>query len=75
MRVPLADGTLIVTPDVPAADMIPSLLALSDVIGTGWFAAHAANVKPGKTVAARLCQSNVRSGSSSPPRIRYSLRV
>ena len=31
-------------------DMIPSLLALSDVMGTGWFAADAANVKPGATV-------------------------
>src|SRR2546422_3352977 len=31
--------------------MVPSLLALSDVMGTGWFAADAANVKPGKTVA------------------------
>jgi threonine dehydrogenase-like Zn-dependent dehydrogenase len=31
--------------------MIPSLVALSDVMGTGWFAAVAADVKPGKTVA------------------------
>src|SRR5215217_2135666 len=50
MRVPLADGTLVATRDVPDADMIPSLLALSDVMGTGWFAADAANVKPGATV-------------------------
>jgi threonine dehydrogenase-like Zn-dependent dehydrogenase len=50
MRVPLADGTLVATRDVPNADMIPSLLALSDVMGTGWFAADAANVKPGATV-------------------------
>jgi threonine dehydrogenase-like Zn-dependent dehydrogenase len=50
MRVPLADGTLVGTRDVPQADMIPSLLALSDVMGTGWFAADAANVKPGATV-------------------------
>jgi threonine dehydrogenase-like Zn-dependent dehydrogenase len=50
MRVPLADGTLVATRDVPQADMIPSLLALSDVMGTGWFAADAANVKPGATV-------------------------
>lgn len=48
--VPLADGTLVTTPDVPSADLIPSLLALSDVMGTGWFAADAANVKPGRTV-------------------------
>ena len=50
MRVPLADGTLVATRDVPDTDMIRSLLALSDVMGTGWFAADAANVKPGATV-------------------------
>jgi len=50
MRVPLADGTLVATRDVPDPEMIPSLLALSDVMGTGWFAADAANVKPGATV-------------------------
>src|SRR5882724_2388853 len=51
LRVPLADGTLVATPDIPSDDLIPSLLAVSDVMGTGWFAAHAANVKPGMTVA------------------------
>ena len=51
LRVPLADGTLVATPEVPSDDLIPSLLALSDVMGTGWFAADAANVKPGVTVA------------------------
>src|SRR5437762_1006632 len=51
LRVPLADGTLVATPSVPSDDLIPSLLALSDVMGTGWFAADAANVKPGATVA------------------------
>ena len=51
LRVPLADGTLVATPDVPSDDLIPNLLALSDVMGTGWFAAYSANVKPGKTVA------------------------
>ena len=50
LRVPLADGTLVATPDVPPEDMIPSLLTTSDVLGTGWFAAEAANVKPGSTV-------------------------
>jgi threonine dehydrogenase-like Zn-dependent dehydrogenase len=50
MRVPLADGTLIATPEVPPGDLVPSLLAASDVLGTGWFAAVAADVKPGKTV-------------------------
>jgi threonine dehydrogenase-like Zn-dependent dehydrogenase len=50
LRVPLADGTLVATPEIPAADKIPSLLAASDVLGTGWFGAKAANVGPGKTV-------------------------
>ena len=50
LRVPLADGTLVPTPGVPAK-MIPHLLATSDVLGTGWFAADAAKVKPGMTVA------------------------
>lgn len=51
LRVPLADGTLVATPARPSDDLIPSLLTLSDVMGTGWFAAVAAEVKPGKTVA------------------------
>ena len=51
LRVPLADGTLVATPDVPANDLVPSFLAASDVLGTGWFAAVAADVGPGKTVA------------------------
>lgn len=51
LRVPLADGTLVATPGQPEPDLIPSLLAASDVLGTGWFAAVAAEVGPGKTVA------------------------
>src|SRR6266436_905838 len=51
LRVPFADGTLVPTPGVPAKEMIPNLLAASDVLGTGWFAADAANVRPGMTVA------------------------
>ncbi len=51
MRVPLADGTLVATPGLPTPDLVPSLLAASDVLGTGWFAAVAAEVGPGKTVA------------------------
>jgi threonine dehydrogenase-like Zn-dependent dehydrogenase len=52
LRVPLADGTLVSTPGgVPSDDLVPSLLTASDVLGTGWFAADAANVKPGGTVA------------------------
>jgi threonine dehydrogenase-like Zn-dependent dehydrogenase len=50
LRVPLADGTLVPTPDVPPDDFVPSLLTTSDVLGTGWFAADAANVQTGSTV-------------------------
>jgi threonine dehydrogenase-like Zn-dependent dehydrogenase len=50
-RIPLADGTLVATPDLPPDDLIPSLLSASDVLGTGWFGAVAAEVGPGKTVA------------------------
>jgi threonine dehydrogenase-like Zn-dependent dehydrogenase len=50
-RIPLADGTLVATPEVPSDDLLPSLLAASDVLGTGWFAAVAAEAGPGKTVA------------------------
>jgi threonine dehydrogenase-like Zn-dependent dehydrogenase len=51
LRVPLADGTLVATPDIPSDDLIPSLLTASDVLGTGWFGAVAAEAGPGKTVA------------------------
>ncbi|WP_327583666.1 zinc-dependent alcohol dehydrogenase family protein [Nonomuraea sp. NBC_00507] len=51
LRVPLADGTLVATPDIPSDDLIPSFLAASDVLGTGWFGAVAAQAGPGKTVA------------------------
>ena len=50
-RVPLADGTLVATPEVPADDLVPSFLAASDVLATGWFGAVAAQAGPGKTVA------------------------
>jgi threonine dehydrogenase-like Zn-dependent dehydrogenase len=50
-RIALADGTLVATPDVPPDELVPSLLAASDVLGTGWFGAVAAEVGPGKTVA------------------------
>jgi threonine dehydrogenase-like Zn-dependent dehydrogenase len=51
MRVPLADGTLVATPEIPDDTLLPNLLAASDVLGTGWFAAVAADVRPGSTVA------------------------
>jgi threonine dehydrogenase-like Zn-dependent dehydrogenase len=50
LRVPLADGTLVATPGQPDTDLLPSLLAASDVLGTGWFGAVAAETGPGKTV-------------------------
>lgn len=49
-RVPLADGTLVSTATLPPDDLLPSLLAASDVLGTGWYAADAARVQPGSTV-------------------------
>ena len=51
LRVPLADGTLIATPTRPTPEQERGLLAASDVLGTGWFAAVAAEAGPGKTVA------------------------
>ncbi len=51
LRVPLADGTLVPTRELPPPELVPDLLAASDVLGTGWFAAVAAEVRPGKTVA------------------------
>lgn len=50
MRVPLADGTLVATPEVPPTELVPDFLAASDVLGTGWFGAVAAEAGPGKTV-------------------------
>ncbi|MFN8098567.1 MAG: alcohol dehydrogenase catalytic domain-containing protein [Dermatophilaceae bacterium] len=50
-RIPYADGTLVATPGQPSPDLLPSLLAASDVLGTGWFAADAAGAGPGKTIA------------------------
>ena len=51
LRVPLADGTLVATSGQPDDSLVPSLLAASDVLGTGWFGAAAADVQPGKVVA------------------------
>ena len=51
LRVPLADGTLVATPDLPPDDLIPSLVSASDVLGTGWFGSAAAEAGPSKTVA------------------------
>ncbi len=51
VRVPLADGTLVVLPVGPDHALMPSLLTLTDVMGTGHHAARAAQVGSGKTVA------------------------
>ena len=50
-RIPLADGTQVKVPGEPTEEQARSLLAASDVLGTGWFAAVAAEAGPGKTVA------------------------
>ncbi|MGW6421630.1 zinc-dependent alcohol dehydrogenase family protein [Nocardia sp. NPDC055053] len=51
LRVPHADGTLVALDEHPDARHLPSLLSLSDVMGTGWYAAVAAGVRAGSTVA------------------------
>jgi threonine dehydrogenase-like Zn-dependent dehydrogenase len=51
VRVPQADGTLVALPVGEDDALMPSLLTLSDVMGTGHHAALAARVGPGKTVA------------------------
>ncbi len=50
VRVPHADGTLVATPSLPPESLIPSLLTLSDVMGTGHHAAVCAGVTEGSTV-------------------------
>jgi threonine dehydrogenase-like Zn-dependent dehydrogenase len=50
VRVPMADGTLVATPETPDDALVPALLTLSDVMGTGHHAARAAGVGPGQTV-------------------------
>jgi threonine dehydrogenase-like Zn-dependent dehydrogenase len=52
IRVPFADGTLVKVPGIDEkSPLLASLLTLSDVYGTGWHAAHRANVTAGDTVA------------------------
>ncbi|WP_454730235.1 zinc-binding dehydrogenase [Cellulosimicrobium protaetiae] len=50
LRVPLADGTLVATPERPDDDLLPALLTASDVLGTGWFGARAAEAGPGRAI-------------------------
>lgn len=49
VKVNQADGSLVAVPGTPDPSLIPSLLALSDVMPTGWHAAVAAGVRPGGT--------------------------
>ncbi|RCG26864.1 IMP dehydrogenase [Sphaerisporangium album] len=49
VRIPNAQGTLVATDGVPGQEFWPGLLAVSDVMGTGWWAADAAEVEPGST--------------------------
>jgi threonine dehydrogenase-like Zn-dependent dehydrogenase len=65
-RIPLADGTLVATPDMPTADLVPSLLAASDVLGTGWFAAVAAAVQPARPSLSSATARSVFSPSWPP---------
>ena len=51
VRIPQADGTLFVLPVGKDDALMPSLLTLSDVMGTGHHAAVVAKVSPGKSVA------------------------
>jgi threonine dehydrogenase-like Zn-dependent dehydrogenase len=51
LRVPMADGTLVAASGMPPDSLVPGLLAASDVLGTAWFGAAAAEAGPGKTVA------------------------
>jgi threonine dehydrogenase-like Zn-dependent dehydrogenase len=45
LRVPLADGTLVPTPDMPPKELLPSLLATSDVLGTGSWRSPSASAR------------------------------
>ncbi|MGW7069282.1 zinc-dependent alcohol dehydrogenase family protein [Streptomyces sp. NPDC054855] len=49
VRIPNAQGTLVATDETPDEALWPGLLAVSDVMGTGWWAADAAEVRPGST--------------------------
>src|SRR3989475_641669 len=65
-RVPLADGTLVATPDLPPADLIPSFLAASDVLGTGWVRALPAQAGMSGTSASPMASNSPATSCSSP---------
>lgn len=50
IRIPNAQGTLVATDGIPAEEPWPGLLAVSDVMGTGWWAADAGEVRLGSTI-------------------------
>ena len=66
LRVPLADGTLVATPRQPKPEEIPGLLAASDVLGTGWFAAVAAEAGPARPSPSSVTVPSDCSASSPP---------
>jgi len=57
-RIALADGTLVKTPGMPTREQIPSLLAASDVLGTGWFAADEAGAADVRLAGALTLQAS-----------------
>ena len=65
-RIPLSDGTLVATPEVPDAGLIPSYLAASDVLGTGWFGAVAAQAVAEAVTAAAWSSASSRRSSGWP---------
>ena len=73
MRVPLADGTLVATPGYPADDLVPSLLAASDVLGTGWVPPSPPPSNPARpwpllATAPSGCSGSLPRSSSAPSR-------
>ena len=71
VRVPQADGTLVVLPVGPDDELMPSLLTLSDVMATGHYAALCAQVGPGgrwpsSATAPSGCAESLPRGASAP---------
>ncbi|MFD9303358.1 alcohol dehydrogenase catalytic domain-containing protein [Streptomyces sp. NPDC060048] len=74
-RIPHADGTLVATPEQPAPELLPSLLAASDALGTGWYGAVAAEAGPGKTVAVVAPPRVISFSASTGGTVRASSRI
>jgi D-arabinose 1-dehydrogenase-like Zn-dependent alcohol dehydrogenase len=76
LRIPWADGTLYPLPSDPDEALMPSLLTLADVLGTGHHAALVAGVEAGKSVAAPTRSSSASAATSRPrPRSKSPGRV